>query len=103
MRGQRNVLGPVVVGVVTLALLSGAVATPVISSGASEKRESRAEFPLGFAGMPPPKVSAPTENQRLQAAKAYGRAPLSFEANQGQSDPSIKFLARGAGYQLSLT
>jgi hypothetical protein len=48
-----------------------------------------------------PKGAAPKENQRT--AKAYGNAPLSFEANQGQSDPSVKFLARGAGYQLSLT
>jgi hypothetical protein len=103
MRGQRNVPGPVVVGVLTLALLSGAVATPVVSNGASEELESRAEFPLGFAGTPAPKVATPDENQRLRAAKAYGKAPLSFEANQGQSDPSVKFLARGAGYQLSLT
>jgi hypothetical protein len=29
--------------------------------------------------------------------------PLSFEANQGQANPAVKFLARGSGYQLSLT
>ena len=33
----------------------------------------------------------------------YGKRPLAFEANQGQSDPQVKFLSRGAGYNLFLT
>ncbi len=33
----------------------------------------------------------------------YGRLPLSFEANRGQADPDVKFLARGSGYSLMLT
>ena len=32
-----------------------------------------------------------------------GPLPLAFEPNQGQADPSIKFLARGCGYGLFLT
>src|SRR6266404_1416106 len=35
--------------------------------------------------------------------ESYGKLPLAFEANQGQSDPHVKFLSRGAGYSLSLT
>ena len=34
---------------------------------------------------------------------AYGRLPLSFEANQGQTHSSIEFVARSTGYQLFLT
>ncbi len=34
---------------------------------------------------------------------AYGKLPLSFEANQGQSDAQVKFLSRGSGYTLFLT
>ena len=34
---------------------------------------------------------------------AYARLPLGFEANQGQSDARVKFLARGSGYGLFLT
>jgi hypothetical protein len=34
---------------------------------------------------------------------AYGRLPLAFEANRGQTDPSVNFLARGEGYALFLT
>ena len=37
------------------------------------------------------------------AAVLYSRLPLIFEANQGQSEAAVKFLARGAGYGLFLT
>lgn len=33
---------------------------------------------------------------------AYHRLPLIFELNQGQTDPEVKFLARGSGYGLFL-
>ena len=36
-------------------------------------------------------ASAITQNR---AADAYGKLPLSFEANQGQSDSQVKFLTR---------
>jgi hypothetical protein len=38
-----------------------------------------------------------------RAAEAYGALPLQFEANRGQTDASVKFLARGGGYNLFLT
>src|SRR5438552_347129 len=34
---------------------------------------------------------------------AYGKLPLSFEANQGQTGSEVKFLSRGSGYSLFLT
>ena len=39
--------------------------------------------------------------QRIRAA--FGRLPMSFEPNQGQSDSRVRFLARGNGYGLYLT
>jgi hypothetical protein len=39
----------------------------------------------------------------LQAQEAYGRLPMSFERNQGQSDEQVSFLSRGSGYNLFLT
>jgi hypothetical protein len=33
----------------------------------------------------------------------YGKLPLSFEANQGQTDPQVRFTSRGNGYGLYLT
>jgi hypothetical protein len=36
-------------------------------------------------------------------AEVYGKLPLSFEPNRGQTDSSVKFLSRGRGYTLFLT
>ena len=36
-------------------------------------------------------------------AATYLRTPLSFEPNQGQADPKVRFLSRGSGYSLALT
>src|ERR1700730_6443779 len=51
--------------------------------------------------------SAATSSQtpppaREKASVAYGKLPLSFEANQGQTDKSVNFVARGGGYSLFL-
>ena len=39
----------------------------------------------------------------VRLANAYGRLPLSFEANQGQAPAPVRFLSRGKGYTLLLT
>src|SRR2546425_2470067 len=36
-------------------------------------------------------------------ANTYGQMPLSFEANQGQTDRRVKFLSRGDGYTLKVS
>jgi beta-propeller repeat-containing protein len=55
---------------------------------------------LTSAKAAPAKVS---EARRQQVAASYGKLPMSFEANRGQSDWRVKFLARGRGYSLFLT
>jgi hypothetical protein len=52
-----------------------------------------------------PAIGAPQAGPKAQATilNRYGKLPLSFEANQGQSDPRVKFLSRGTGYSLFLT
>ena len=40
---------------------------------------------------------------RDRVLDAYGNLPLSFEANEGQFDPRVKFVARGNGQTLFLT
>ena len=35
--------------------------------------------------------------------EGYGKLPLGFEANRGQSDPQVRFLSHGSGYTLFLT
>jgi len=55
---------------------------------------------------PPAAHAAGRETSALakpQVVEAYGHLPLSFEANQGQTDRRVKFLSRGSGYSLFLT
>ncbi|HWQ32378.1 MAG TPA: FG-GAP-like repeat-containing protein [Blastocatellia bacterium] len=40
---------------------------------------------------------------RSRISQAYGRLPLRFEANAGQTDEAVKFLVRGSGYTFFLT
>jgi hypothetical protein len=41
--------------------------------------------------------------QSAQLKETYSNLPLSFEINRGQTDPQVKFLSRGAPYNLFLT
>src|SRR6266566_2952286 len=43
------------------------------------------------------------EAAQSRLAEAYGKLPLSFEANQGQFGPKVKFASRNRGYSLFLT
>jgi hypothetical protein len=38
---------------------------------------------------------------QMQLLETYGKLPLSFEANQGQTDSQVQFIARGGGYHPS--
>ena len=69
-------------------------------NGTSEWRADEiAHFPASTA----PLAEADAARQ-LKVAEAYGRAPLSFEANVGQTDDArVKFFSRGNGYNLFLT
>jgi hypothetical protein len=50
--------------------------------------------------------NAPAQTEaeaKRQIAENYGRLPMNFEPNAGQTDERVKFLARGQGYSLFLT
>jgi YD repeat-containing protein len=54
----------------------------------------------------PPSMAQPkslNHASRETALVQYGLIPLSFEPNEGQADPSVRFMAHGAGYALFLT
>ena len=53
-------------------------------------------FLVGFAC---PATAAP----EARVSETYGKLPLHFEANRGQTHEDVRFLARGAGYSLYLT
>ena len=42
------------------------------------------------------------EATKQRIVETYGKLPLSFEANQGQTDSRVKFISRGPGYTLFL-
>src|SRR5258707_5532299 len=48
-----------------------------------------------------PHASSSKANPQWNAA--YANLPLRFEENQGQSAQEVRFVSRGAGYQLFLT
>src|SRR5262245_25200964 len=72
-----------------------------------------ANLPVNFAGRSVSSASTgeaassdtaqTTPETRSRVSEAYGKLPLNFEINQGQTSPQVKFLARGNRYQLFLT
>ena len=68
---------------------------------------------LGLAGILFWCTSEPQAKSRLESrlqprmaapqVAGYGRIPLAFEKNAGQSDSQVEFLSRGDGYKLFLT
>jgi hypothetical protein len=47
-------------------------------------------------------LAKPDAAPQARLSAAYGRLPLSFEANQGQTDSRVQFLSRGKDYSLFL-
>jgi len=78
--------------VVVLLLLARAAACSTVLAQTS---------PVALTNQPATAASATVNETKL--ADAYGKLPLSFEANQGQTDRRVKFLSRGSGYALFLT
>jgi hypothetical protein len=53
--------------------------------------------------LPRQQISAAPTKIPPKLVANYGKLPLSFEANQGQTDGRVRFLARGGGYTIFLT
>jgi hypothetical protein len=53
--------------------------------------------------LPNHQVSVAPTNIQPKPLASFGKLPLSFETNQGQTDARVRFLARGRGYTLFLT
>jgi hypothetical protein len=56
-----------------------------------------------YANSAPAGPAAASTATGKRVAANYGKIPLSFEANRGQTDPGVQFLSRGSGYSLFLT
>jgi len=65
--------------------------------------QTRADEKGGPSSSPQPAPFLSSQASQPRLLEAYGKLPLSFEANQGQADKRVKFLSRGRGYALFLT
>jgi hypothetical protein len=90
-----------------LSLLAMATVMGLVLYMAPGKRAKlfSASAHTGHASKVAPPHSAPQSNDadKRAVAASYGRLPMQFEANEGQVNSRVKFLARGAGYSLFLT
>src|SRR6266566_5517405 len=84
----------------TALLISASAALAVLASSRSTRTATRTAANLS---KPSNSDQRPNQAGQQRLAENYGKLPLSFEANQGQTDPRVKFLSRGSGYTLLLT
>jgi uncharacterized repeat protein (TIGR01451 family) len=56
---------------------------------------------IGLVGLAAPLLCLAGSQPKVDAK--FGKVPLSFEPNRGQSDPRVDYLSRGKGYTLLLT
>src|SRR3984957_12414315 len=77
--------------ILSAAFSASAQTTSQIKKSAGDEANTAAPA-HDFASTPAPHPSG-----------AYGDLPLSFEANRGQADSQVKYMARGRGYTLFLT
>ncbi len=82
-----------IVAVTVVAAVAFIAVAPVKSSG-------RLSSAVDSAVASKSPAVTPAEHARINAA--YAALPLAFEANQGQVDPQVKYMARGNGYKLYL-
>ncbi len=80
---------------VTMGLTAHSLANPLDPAGPLPASPTKADAP--------PTAAKPDAATKARIVETYGKLPLSFEANQGQTDDRVKYLARGRGYMLFLT
>lgn len=92
--------------IIATGLLVGSIAMPVFTQSRISPAGVVNKAPtLQKANQPGSQSTHPEsiEQAKERADEAYGKLPINFEANRGQTDESVKFLARGRGYSLFLT
>jgi Beta-propeller repeat len=57
----------------------------------------------GQTARAPRAATTPNSTTAAKLAEEYGRLPLAFDKNLGQTDSRVRFLARGQGYEMFLT
>ncbi len=86
-----------------LGLIPLVLVTLAIGSGPRSIQVPAHEGPAAASLRPGLIGGASAKMTPARAESLVGKLPLSFEINRGQFDSRVRFLARGAGYTLSLT
>ena len=76
---------------------------PSLSSEESLQRKQQSDEQFSRPNTPPEGNGSHSAKQSAVVKNVYGTLPFSFEANQGQADPSVLFLSRGSNCTLFLT
>src|SRR6266851_502774 len=87
---------------ISLSFILGAAANlilPVLAVAAEPATIERSSY----VGLEIGAAAKPDAANQARLDQAYGKLPLQFEANRGQTDASVEFLSRGRGYTLFLT
>jgi hypothetical protein len=97
--------------VAAIALLLIAVALTLVTRSPAPTLSAETSAPLpaassshALSGQLPP-TSSPTASKatRSQVRGAYGKLPLSFIENKGQTDRQVRYYAQGSGYSFFFT
>ena len=86
MRARKRLFSKFIVAVLTLLGSAALVAGPIWASAPSVAP-----------------AAGPSSLSKAQVAEGYGRLPLFFTENQGQTDPQVKFYTRGQGHAVFFT
>ncbi len=81
------------------AILPLALLIAVLHSGAKPSAAVKSQHSTVAANS----LQTPTAAQSQKIAAAFGKLPMSFERNEGQSASEVRYVSRGPGYQLFLT
>jgi hypothetical protein len=81
--------------------LAGLIAAAALLRGVASAHGPSVQAHSQAPAQPASRASSPADHSRVNAT--YAALPLTFEPNVGQTDPQVKYVARGRGYSLFLT
>ena len=93
--------GWIVLGSIVAVAVLAAVGIAVATSAKSNLHRTVAVATSSARRALETRTVKPISQDRVHAS--YAALPLAFEANEGQADPQVKYVARGNGYTLFLT
>src|SRR5918994_850842 len=93
----------VVMAVALLALVAFNALIPASQAPSSKQSSAVSTDSQSGAGAAPLSEPAAPQMSEEEALDAYGKLPLSFVPNQGQTEEAVRYYAQGAGYGFFFT